>query len=238
MYKYLLILVFVLLVLVGLNIQFQDRLASAHVINMDTSVDRLNEFMTYASQAGVKVIRWPATDGRKLTRDDITAMKLSHTAYHYSKKTNMPGILGCFVSHRSLLQHLHASPAGPNDVHLIFEDDARIPRDFKTEWAILQRQLPHDWEFVYLGVTNPNTRPLHGRIHKPVSSVGNKGMFAYAVKHSALPKITKHLEWMNDPADNMIANKNQEWKMYVLLPQLVPHNDHGKSTIAGNRRRD
>lgn len=236
MKTYLFALFVALLLLVALHILFQDRHASAHVINMESSKDRLHEFQTYAQNAGLQVVRWPATDGRSLTRDDVAALKLSHTAYHYAKKTNMPGILGCFVSHRSLLQYLQSSSAGPNDVHLIFEDDARIPQDFKHQWAQIHRQLPHDWDFVYLGVTNPNTRPLHGRIHKPVNAVGNKGMFAYAVKHSALPKITKHLEWMNDPADNMIANKNQEWKMYVLLPQLVPHNDHGKSTIAGNKR--
>ena len=232
MKRYLFVLLGLLLVLVWLHMRFQNRICSHHVINMESSRERYAEFQTYARNAGIHVTRWPAVDGQSIQSSDLKRLKLSRTAYKYSKHMKQPGILGCYLSHRTLLTHLATTHAGPNDIHFIFEDDAHIPTDFTAQWNITAKDLPHDWDFVYLGITFPNIKSYKGRLHTPMAQhEGNQGMFAYAVKHSSLHKINKLLEYMSDPADNMIANKHGAWNVFVIYPELCPHNDHGKSSI-------
>lgn len=212
------------------------QLVSAHVINMDSSVERLGEFMTTARTARLDVVRWPAFNGRSICEADLTPMKLSKYIYKYGQEHNQPGLLGCYVSHRSLLTHLAAQQARSSDAHLILEDDAYVPPDFWTQWNDVAADLPDDWDIVQLGVTFPNLQPTGaGRLHRHLNDKGNVGTFAYVVRHGSLPKICKYVEYMSDPMDVMFRNKWRTWKMYVVWPEICPHNDHGESVIVDKK---
>lgn len=230
--KYLLLLLLATVVLLVLARRTTTpHFVSAHVINLDRSRDRLLEFQYAADVAGVDVQRWPAYDGRLVTEKDLYKLKIGKMIYRYTMAAQQPGVLGAFISHRSLLNHLRSIPCDGNDGHLIFEDDAYIPPYFWAEWEEIGKELPANWEIIQFGVTHPNIKKVRGRVHTHSRENGNVGMFAYAVRHRALGKICRHLEHMNDPIDNMIAAKGDEWKIYIIWPELCPHNDHGKSTI-------
>ena len=153
------------------------RLLSAHVINMDSSVERLGEFMATARAAKLDVVRWPAYNGHNICEADLTPMKLSKYIYKYGQEHNQPGLLGCYVSHRSLLNHLASTSARAGDAHLILEDDAYVPPDFWAQWAAVAAELPDDWDVVQLGVTFPNLRPVvnGGKLHRHLNDKGNVG---------------------------------------------------------------
>jgi len=206
-------------------------IVTAHVINMERSKDRLEEITGYAEQARMRIVRWPAVDGRTIEESDIASLKLSKIVYRSTKEKNQPGVIGCFLSHRSLMRHLATVPTAGNNAHLVLEDDAYIPPDFWQQWDEVRADLPADWDIVQLAVTFPNLKQLRGRIHTHLHDRGNVGAVAYVVRHRALKKINTCLDIMYDPVDVMYRDKWREWKMYIVWPEICPHFDHGKSTI-------
>ena len=209
----------------------QSNLVTAHVINMDGSEDRLAEFQEHAVAAGLPVVRWPAVNGRVVGEADLVPLGLSKYIYKYSQEHNQPGLLGCYLSHRGLLQHLETLDCGEDDVHIIFEDDAYIPRDFFDQFRDTMKDVPADWDIVQLGVTFPNLRPYRGRLHRHLGNKGNVGGFAYAIRHGSLAKINKKVAIMYDPMDVMIRNQWNTWTILIAWPEVCPHNDHGRSII-------
>ena len=206
-------------------------IVSAHCINMDSSTDRWKETQEYASKANLSLVRWPAVNGQEITEDDLFSLRVSKIIYRHGLLKNQRGVIGCFLSHRGLLNHLRMQSFSKNDCHLILEDDVYIPPDFYEQWNSILRDVPNNWDIIQIGVTFPNLKPLKGRVHTHLHNRGNVGAFAYVVRHGALPKITEHLEYMYDPIDIMIRNKWKEWNIYIVWPQICRANDHGKSTI-------
>lgn len=208
---------------------------SCHVINLDRSKDRLLEIQAAADAAAVPLVRWPAVDGAAVREEDCARLGISKSIYRYAHDKGQSGIVGCFLSHRGLLEHLRDTPAASDAAHVIFEDDAIIPADFWEQWRALP--IPADWDIVQLGVTFPNLRPVagHDRIHAHLGDRGNVGGFAYVVRHGALPKICAHAAYMYDPLDVMVRNKYKEWNIYIVWPQVCPHSETGASVITGRR---
>ena len=235
------VVLLVLLILVLLTIlqvlQFNTstpQIKTAHVINMDESHERLLEFQENAIiglGSDLPVVRWTAYDSRKMTEEQIAPLKLSKYIWKWAVENKKMGVMGCYLSHRTLLKHLESTDISSNDAHLILEDDAYIPPDFWAQWNAVLADAPANWEILQLGVTFPNLKHVQGSVHRHLGDKGNGGTFAYVVRHSALKKINAHLEYMTDPIDIMFRNKWREWKYYIVYPEICPHNDHGESII-------
>lgn len=229
-------LIFLGIVIVGLAFlkwQTKVHLRSVHVINLDRSPDRWMEIAELAQKARVPVQRWKAVDGTTVQEKDIRELGVSTLVFRYAQEKKQPGVVGAFLSHRSLLKHLEQGPGQPGDAHLILEDDAFLPSDFWDQWSVVASEIPTDWDIVQLGVTYPNLKHLGGskRLHAHQGPRGNVGAFAYIVRHGSLPKINQHISRMSDPIDVMLRNKQDDWRIYYVWPELCPHNDHGRSTI-------
>ncbi len=212
---------------------YSIHLRSIYAINMDKSQDRWLEIQTLAKQAKVPIKRWKAVDGSQIKEDDVRKWGVSKLIVRHTTEKKQPGVVGVFLSHKTLLKHLETQTANSGDAHLILEDDAYIPSDFWKQWNSLAAEIPSDWDIVQLGVTYPNLKPKRGckRLHQHMGDRGNVGAFAYVVKHSSLQKINAHMSYMYDPIDVMIRNKQNEWKIYYAWPEICTHNDHGNSTI-------
>jgi GR25 family glycosyltransferase involved in LPS biosynthesis len=210
------------------------RIVDAHVINMDKSRERWTEIQEAARLARLPIRRWRAVDGSQFTEDDARRLRVSKLILRHTGEKKQPGVVGCFLSHRTLLEYLaNTKVAKADEGHLILEDDAFIPADFWEQWNTFSAELPRDWDIVQIGVTFPNLKRVEGgaRVHTHSEARGNVGAFAYVVRHGALSKIVDHLRYMYDPIDVMIRNQQDSWKIYYAWPQICPHNDHGHSTI-------
>ena len=230
-YAAILVIVLVLLTILRVFAARGPRICSAHVINMEEHKERLSEIQGYAAAAGLALTRWPAVDGAAVAEKDLPRLGVSKYIYKYAQEHKQPGLIGCFLSHRGLLRHLQSLPCASHDAHLILEDDAYIPPDFFAQWQAATADLPEDWDIVQIGVTFPNLRHVKGRVFTHLADKGNVGGFAYVVRHSALAKICAYVRYMYDPMDVMLRNKHDSWKMFIIWPQICPHNDHGKSVI-------
>jgi hypothetical protein len=94
-------------------------IVDSHVINMDKSRDRLAEIQASAKQANLPLIRWPAVDGTTIKEDDVRRHKVSKLITRHTAEKKQPGVIGCFLSHKSLLKHLESRSARLGDFLLI-----------------------------------------------------------------------------------------------------------------------
>jgi glycosyl transferase family 25 len=215
-------------------------LVSYHVINLDRSPERLAAFKARAAAAGFgDVQRWAAMDAKGITREAALTANVAGTLYDSAVKRKTLGMIGATLSHRRLLQHLETVVADPQDLHAVFEDDAKIPSDFLARWKHIKAHLPSDYDIVYFGYTFPNQHKVSGPINaaNPAwvngGKNGNVGAFAYAVRHGALSKINAHMAHSHTAFDDQLAEKATTWGIYYVSPELIPHDYDTVSTITG-----
>jgi GR25 family glycosyltransferase involved in LPS biosynthesis len=126
---------------------------------------------------------------------------------------------------------LETVPAGADDYHLIFEDDAVVPRGLKRDLGALVGRLPADWDVFQLYNNRPLTKPYDGVIHTVLPGKANWGLVAYCVRHGALRKINAHIATMRVPIDDQLLEKAQTWKWFCVVPNYVETEDGGKTTL-------
>lgn len=229
--KYILVLLTVVLALFLIYRSSRGSLASAHVINLDRSVERLVAFRKNAEEVGLSVTRWPGINGKALEASDMPRYGVPHHIYEKHATKKRLGVIGCYLSHSTLLAHLGTIQCGQNDYHLIFEDDARLPADFMIQLPKIVAKLPADWDILQLYNNRPNTLPWHGNIHTLAPGEGNYGTVAYVVRHDALSKINAHVAVMRRPIDNQLLEKSHDWKWFCMVPDMVHTDDGGKTTL-------
>lgn len=231
--KYVGVLLCVAFVICILYYASRGGLVSTHVINMDKSEDRYAQFMRMASTAGLTVTRWPGVNGKTLGPADRLKYNVPRSVYEKYEHGRRLGVIGCYLSHASLMRHLESSPVGDNDYHLICEDDAVLPTNCVTAIQGLVARLPADWDILQLYNNKPKTVPWSGNIHtlSPDATDHNWGNVAYVVRHGSLRKINAHLAIMRGPVDNQMLEKAQEWKWFCVVPNFVSTDDGGKTTL-------
>lgn len=103
-----------------------------YVISLERSTDRREHMLSVMLSAGITFEFWKATDGLKLTIDEIEKYICQDSARKWSSKKRplSLGEIGCAVSHITLWKHLVATRT---PIALILEDDIVIKsREIKT----------------------------------------------------------------------------------------------------------
>ena len=175
--------------------------------------------------------RWRGVNGRALGPKDLLQYGVPRSVYDKYAGQKRLGVIGCYLSHATLLKHLESTPAGANDYHLIFEDDAVVPAGLRSELGALVARLPADWDVFQLYNNRPLTRPYDGVIHTLLPGKGNWGLVAYCVRHGALPKINAQIATMRVPIDDQLLEKAQTWKWFCVVPNYIETEDGGKTTL-------
>jgi GR25 family glycosyltransferase involved in LPS biosynthesis len=231
MYKYLLVVFLIAILIYLVYSSAAPRVASAHVINLDSSSERLAQFYEKAKDSQLEITRWRGVNGKALGPADMIKYNIPRDVFERYKSKNRLGVIGCYMSHATLLKHLETMPSRNNDFHIIFEDDAVVPKNLESVLRKHVEKLPSDWDLLQLYNNQPNTVPWAGTIHKLGAGKGNWGNVAYVVRHGALPKINAHLSIMRKPVDNQMLEMSQIWKWYCIVPNLVTTEDGGQTTL-------
>jgi GR25 family glycosyltransferase involved in LPS biosynthesis len=110
----------------------------AFVISLRGSTCRGEQVDRLIRDSPIPCARWDATDGRKLTAEQIAKVhcpSLHSPGYPFDLK---PGEIGCFLSHRSIWRHMvdHAIDA------LILEDDVDFLPGFPTAFDMVAESTP------------------------------------------------------------------------------------------------
>jgi GR25 family glycosyltransferase involved in LPS biosynthesis len=189
------------------------------VINLNRSTDRMQAFDENAKALGMQYVRWEGTDGRSMTKHQREAVA---SRWCSSGVTCTPGVIGCYLSHKSLWERIASQSDSPHDWYMIFEDDAlptrefidnvdRIFADFES-WQ--ESYGPHP-EFIHLApfVTGNDriTRNLWRTTIVP-------NMSAYMISGEGAHKL---LRFMSDPIVTHVD-------LTITLERLI----HGQDAIA------
>ncbi len=215
------------------------------IINLDKDKERLDSVLGQTKHISDIVHRWPAVYGKDLKRETIREEGIGYAMTRTGvQKDDLAGVLrnagvvGCYLSHKRLLQHLATLDVPEYYGHLILEDDVKLPADFLKPgdtWHGLYTKIPTDWDIVYFDITQPVGKPVGPgilRLRTSHGGEGNWGTHAYMVRHSSIQsKILPFLELMNDAIDEQYNLKFDTWNVYALSPGLiVPHETHSKNS--------
>jgi GR25 family glycosyltransferase involved in LPS biosynthesis len=214
---------------------------TAHVINLDRDAKKLASFRDQSLPFPVE--RWAATYGKDLEVKALPAQGIGNIIVQSGKGSYRDqwkdlrnlGAVGCFLSHRSLLQHCATLPVPNTEGHLVLEDDAVFPEDFQKRWDEVRQRIPVDWDIVYLGLNGAKGDAVSAGILKLYTvkdSGGNWGTHAYIVRHGALrSKVLPTLERMFDAIDGQFNAYFDTWNVYAVEPTLVDLDKELESTI-------
>lgn len=200
---------------------FQD----AYAITMDPASKRYTDIKAFATAAHIPLEPWKGVLVTPQMKDTLPEQGVGTT--HYKDRSGAVfnlGVIGAFLAHRALFKHVaETAPTKPGT--LIFEDDVEIPADFYDKLAAVQKDVPADWDFIFLDklytVGKPIT-PHVTKLDKDMTGMKNWGIWAYIVKNSSLKeKVLPRMEHMLDVPDIQLAKFADVLNMYLLTPSIV-----------------
>ena len=200
---------------------FQD----AYAITMDPASKRYVDIKAFATTAGVPLQPWKGTLITPQMKDTLPLEGVGTT--NFKDRTGAVfnlGVIGAFLAHRALFKHVsETAPTKPGT--LIFEDDVEIPADFYDKLAAIEKDIPADWDFIFLDklytVGKPITKNVM-KLDKDMTAMKNWGIWAYIVKNASLKdKVLPRMEHMLDVPDIQLAKFADVLNMYLLTPSIV-----------------
>lgn len=210
-----------------------------YVISTDKNSQRYKNVENKAKVAGLSIHLWQATiikPDKKIYKElPLKGIGLTNFIDRTSTHYNL-GTVGCFLSHRDLLEYLSESKSTGT---LILEDDCEIPPDLFQKLQNIE--LPNDWDILFLdkwGKTKSETPVNKGlvKIKKTLDPECNWGTYSYIVKNSSIKtKILPALKHMINHLDQQYttyADVINEYIAYGIIP--VNRELHNKSTITAH----
>tara|TARA_R110000824_G_scaffold246649_2_gene435828 strand:- start:1121 stop:1729 length:609 start_codon:yes stop_codon:yes gene_type:complete len=197
------------------------------VINLERRPDRLKKFALSAKLAQVDFKVVDAVDGKLLSNKNYNWI----TKYdnldkiRYLKK----GEIGSYLSHYKCFEN------STTDHVLIFEDDAKIPIDFKYQLNLLLSKVPKDFDVLLLGTTN-----LWNRKYKDEKKIIWKddyffkydgdvyGLQSYLLSRKAINALLDCKYPIDGPNDCKFSNSGL--KYYIVNKNLVNLNRMGSDS--------
>lgn len=213
--------------------EFNTFFEIAYFINLDGSVKRLEKFTENYEKSKLpwKLERFSAVNGSAIARP------------RWFQRDCGRGALGCYFSHLNIIQN--AKEKGLKNV-LIFEDDCVFSETALETMQSAVRQVPDDWDMLYLGAQYYHKRsktknvPFPFRISENIARCRNANRtHAYAVNQRAYDTIINHLlrghhDGRASHVDHQygILHENGDVNCYTVYP-FVCYQDRGMSTITG-----
>jgi GR25 family glycosyltransferase involved in LPS biosynthesis len=180
------------------------------LVNLDRRPERLRHALHELSLAGIHgAERVSAVDGQ------------AYELYIEGKPQLTPGMIGCYQSHYRLITEAYRN--GYESI-CVFEDDVTFSPGFTRYMEKAIKQLPADWQFVYLGCNEHDGFGTHKKqINKywvvPNYVWGTQGFMirtkeAFRILHKQLAKQEMQID---EQLANIIFPTNQ-LKVYALFP--------------------
>ncbi len=205
-----------------------------YIINLEQSKKRLKFISQQLSKAKIDFIRFNAIDGRKLNTDAL------YEDGTVSAKWLKKGQIGVAMSHITLWKTIKN---WEEDAAIIFEDDVFVPPDFWKKLKIIEKELPDNWDMVFLGGTsiigNRYSKNLITPTREATKGLYNTGFFAYMVNKKALNTLMEKSKPLVTAIDNQVKDYAfKHLNIFYANPQLITHNynlSSDNNRISGNK---
>lgn len=205
-------------------------------INLERRPDRLKHSRNVLSPHFRRVERVEAVDGRKV--DPLDVQHLIHPFYDTEENQRWDksitwfrnhrlsaGEIGCCLSHRYLWEKLQRETHG--DPVLVCEDDLLLHPKFKTRYAKLLKELPDEWDVLYLGYIDVGGLGEYVSENIRVNDFVF-GSFCYMLSQTGIEKLVKHLP-IDRPIDNFLGHlmETRILKGFAVYPPIADQIEYG-----------
>lgn len=190
-------------------------------LDKDIRIQNVNKL---EKQIGKPIRRFPAVEGKTLNLDDLTSF---HPNMKLVSRDLKPNVVGCYLSHYSILNQIAQNNESTDGYTVIFEDDASTNHaDLPAKIATIIDTIPDkNFDVVYLGILFGNN--CGQRVMQDMCSVDKStylvGMHGYLVKNASAKKIVEHLPTMDAAVDHKFKGLIDKDIMvaYLIDPPLV-----------------
>lgn len=196
------------------------------VINLDKDTEKMKRMDTTLRDLDIQYERVPGVNGKELSVEERTerSTKLCDTLCTNST-------IGCASSHISVWKHVVKQRYSSA---LILEDDVVFTDDFKQVVEKAFKQLPDNWDIMYLGFLDAGYDALdysekvspNLRIPKHCS-----GSHAYAVSARGAKKLCKLIPKATFHIDLVLSWNFKHLEVYTCYPLVAYQNDMASSNI-------
>lgn len=171
-----------------------------YCINLERRPDRWELAKIEFEKHGLAVERFAAVDANEFKKE----------------YTTKPGACACAFSHLLIIQK--AKLLGLNSV-LIFEDDAELHPGFVPLFEDCIKDLPEDWDMLYLGGSHQEKpQPVTNKIYRVSKTLTTH---AYIIRKSMFDKIIELLTNLEQPIDGIYGDLQKVFNCYVTNPPLA-----------------
>jgi GR25 family glycosyltransferase involved in LPS biosynthesis len=189
-----------------------------YVLNLDRSTKRWETTSELMRDAGLKVHRLPAVDGRQLSPEELLKESTRLATFLQPR-----GVIGCFLSHRKFWQKVVDEGL---ESAIVFEDDVELVVDFKQKLEANLRKLraetakDQEFDVILLGAI--------GRVHPDADdAIGSLFFSHYIGGKRPLKHLTEYRYQPRRPAGThayMVSNKGAR-KLLELCRKATYHVD-------------
>ena len=199
------------------------------VISLERRKDRWLRTREQLTRLGINADRLLAVDGRLLQARSLPIR------WRFRNPPSR-GILGCFLSHLTVLRRIERERINST---LVLEDDILFAPDFRQVFLEYWERTPEEWDLIYLGQSGfiPRRDVLPIRVTLP-SSAGaiyraawSQSTYALAVRYSAAQVLSSNLATIEKPVDLQIADLHGRLAAYVYTPPIILHACDSDSTL-------
>lgn len=216
----------------------QPPFEKAYIITMDESADRYKKVKAMADAAGIPLTKWPGvkidpTDTQKI--QSLPTLGIGSTQFVDRKSVlrNL-GVIGCFLAHRGLLEHI-AKTGDPSKATLIFEDDITIQPNLLQGYEAVRHEIPDDWDYIFLNkghLVGDKISEHIVKLKRAPAIQTNDGFWGFLVKNSSIQeRILPRLKYMIDNVDLQINLYADELNLYLIQPPLIWFSEDSKNSI-------
>jgi len=111
---------------------------------------------------------------------------------------------------------------------LVFEDDCILQDNFIERFNTYKRQLPDDWDLIFIGGDNQVSENIVGgvNVYERKGFHSSRGTFCYFISLGGARKMNEMMQKINDPTDWYFNHMIETRKInnYWAEPPLVLHN--------------
>jgi GR25 family glycosyltransferase involved in LPS biosynthesis len=173
------------------------------IINLDDKSSRYLFLKKQLDELGIVYERFQAIGGNSIDLGKFKSLK--------------NGELGCLLSHISVLKIAEKNKLKSI---LILEDDAEFCENFHTKFEKYIKQVPEDWDMIYLGANHIEIPKLIRR--NVLRIIKSYTSHAIIIRNSVFKEIIYNYIYYDKPYDAILAELIQpNYNCYCLYPHLV-----------------
>jgi GR25 family glycosyltransferase involved in LPS biosynthesis len=188
----------------------------AYIINLTHRTDRYKDVFAECIKNDIIPVRIDAIDGKR---------DLSHLAGDRLLQAHY----GCAESH---IKSLEATYDGKGEYSLIIEDDCVLSDNFKEKLSEYAKQLPDDWDLLYLGGNLINASNYKGGslINNDAAEKFSDNLYmaknvltthAYIVRNNSIPELLNVIKSRKDRIDILFCEFQKQNKCFIVYPELA-----------------